>query len=60
MNDYSIGAMEALSWAKAKLKECATIRDFRKAREEILETLDRLSSGAAVNFRDKVREIPEI
>lgn len=53
MNDYGIGAMEALSWARAVLRKCRTLEQFEEARREVEEMIMRLSSGAAVDFRRK-------
>ena len=53
MNDYSIGAMEALSWARGSLKHCKTVKEFKEARDEINRTLLKLAAGAAVNFKEK-------
>jgi len=53
MNDYSIGAIEALSWVRAILKKCNEIEMFIKARKEIEDMLLRLASGAAVDFKRK-------
>ena len=60
MRDYEMGAMEALSWAFAKLRKCGNLEEFRAAKEEVEEMVLRLTSGAAVNFRDKSEFIPEI
>jgi len=57
MNDYSVGALEALSWARAVLRRCRTMRDFEEARREIEEMMIRLAAGAAVNFRRKAELI---
>ena len=54
MNDYSMGAMEALSWARARLKQCISLGEFKVARDEVNETLLRLTSGVAVNFGDRL------
>lgn len=53
MNDYSIGAMEALSYAKAVLDKYGA----RKGRKMIDETLSKIVSGTAVNFKEKTGEI---
>lgn len=42
MNDYSIGAMEALSWVMAILKKSESPESFRKARKRINEMIMRL------------------
>jgi len=60
MNDYSIGAMEALSWVRAILKKCESTESFCKARKEINEMIMRLASGAAFSFKTKTRFIPEL
>ena len=60
MRDYEIGAMEALLWAFAKLRKCGNLEKFRAAKEEVEEMVIRLTSGVAVNFRDKSEFIPEI
>jgi len=50
MNDYSIGALEALSWVLALL----TREDPTIARQEIQEAVDRVTGGIAINFRRKL------
>ena len=60
MNDYSMGALEALSWARIQLRKCDTQKDYEKTREEIGEMMIKLVSGAAVSFRDKVELSQEI
>jgi len=50
MNDYSIGALEALSWVLALL----TREDPAIAREEIQQAVDRITGGIAINFRRKL------
>ena len=57
MNEYGIGAMEALSWAKEVLKECRTPEEFRKAYTEIDATIGKLMTGAAINFQKKMDQI---
>ena len=57
MNDYGMGAMEALSWAQGILETCKSIEDFEKARREINHTVKRLMEGAAINFRKKIELI---
>lgn len=59
MNDYSMGAMEALSWSYAILRKCRTVEDFQAAQREMGEMLMRLSTGAAVSFKTRVEFIPE-
>lgn len=51
MNDYSIGALEALSWAKSVLRKCRTLDEFEAARKEMEEMFMRLASGVAVDFK---------
>jgi len=48
-----MGAMEALSWARAVLKKCRTLEQFEDARKEVEEMIMRLMSGAAVDFKRK-------
>jgi len=60
MNDYSIGAIEALSWAKAIIKKCSTLEEIRAARAQVEEMIMRLASGSAVSFRDKAELIKEL
>lgn len=57
MNDYSIGALEALSWARAVLSKCKTLEEFEATRKEIEEMIMRLSSGAAVSFKKRTEFI---
>jgi len=51
LNKYNNGAMEALSWAYAKLRKCESIEDFQGARNEIKDMIMHLSNGAAVRFK---------
>jgi len=60
MNDYSLGSLEALSWARALLRKCSTVEDFKTARETIIEVWMRIASGSAVNFKDKAERIQEL
>jgi len=60
MNDYGIGAMEALSWAYSTLKKCDSLESFQDAREDLKQMILRLASGAAVSFRDKSESIREL
>jgi hypothetical protein len=55
MNDYSIGAIEALSWARAIVKKRGP-----GATTEIEEMIMRLASGSAVSFRDRAELIKEL
>lgn len=57
MNDYSMGALEALSWARAVLVRCDSREDFEGARVEIEGMMIKLASGAYVNFRMKAELI---
>jgi hypothetical protein len=57
MNDYTIGAMEALSWAYAILERCKELKDFIEARNEVRDMIMRLSTGAAVSFKRKTEFI---
>jgi len=50
MNDYSIGALEALSWVLALLAR----EDPIIARQEIQEAVDRITGGIAINFKRKL------
>jgi hypothetical protein len=60
MNDYSIGAIEALSWARAILRKCCTLEEIRAVRAQVEEMIMRLASGSAVSFRDKAELIKEL
>ena len=60
MNDYSIGAMEALSWTRAVMAKCKDLGFFLKARHEVEEMILRLASGAAVSFKKKTDLIDEL
>lgn len=60
MNDYSIGAIEALSWARAIMKKCSSEADYARIREDVEEMIMRLASGTAVSFRDKAELIKEL
>ena len=60
LNDYSIGAIEALSWARAIMKKCRSEADYARARRDVEEMLMRLASGTAVSFRDKAELIREL
>lgn len=57
MNDYSIGALESLSWARAVLSKCKTLEEFKATRKEIEEMIMRLTSGAAVDFKRRAEFI---
>ena len=50
MNDYSIGALEALSWVLALLTKENPIT----VREEVQEAVDRVTGGVAINFKRKL------
>jgi len=60
MNDYSIGAIEALSWARAIMKKCKCHEEYQKASIQVDEMIMRLASGSAVSFRDKADLIKEL
>jgi len=60
MNDYSIGAIEALSWARAVMRRCGSVEEIRAARGQVEEMIMRLASGSAVSFRDKAELIKEL
>jgi hypothetical protein len=60
VNDYSMGALEALSWVRAVLRKCRKLEEFQVAEEEVNGMVLRLASGAAVSFRDKAALIEEI
>ena len=60
MNDYSIGALEALSWARAVLQKCKTLDQYTDASKQIQDMIMQLSSGAAVSFKRKTMTIEEI
>jgi len=57
MNDYSQGALEALAWARKVLRNCESVREFRRARGEIEDSLLKLTHGAAVNFSDRAEAL---
>ena len=54
MNDYSMGALEALTWVRSLLDQ----HDKRRIKREILDALDKLHSGVALNFRQKIELMP--
>jgi hypothetical protein len=60
MNDYSIGAIEALSWAKAIIKKCSTLEEIRAARAQVEEMILKLVGGTALSFRDRAELIKEL
>lgn len=60
MNDYSIGALEALSWAKQLLENCESEAQYERAKVEIAEALLDVVSGGAVSFRDRLTMIPRL
>jgi hypothetical protein len=60
VNDYSMGALEALSWVRAVLRKCQTLEEFQVAVQEVNGMVLRLASGAAISFRDKAALIEEI
>jgi len=60
MNDYSIGAMEALSWAKQLLENCEEMSQYERAKREVDEALLDLVGGGAVHFRDRLTMIPKL
>lgn len=60
MNDYSIGSIEALSWANAILRKCRTAEDYAKAQEKVQDMVLKLASGTAVSFRDRAELITEL
>lgn len=60
MNDYSMGALETLSWVMAVLRKCRSLEDFQGAEDEVNGMVLKLASGAAVSFRDKAALIEEI
>jgi len=56
MNEYSRGALEALSWAHKVLKRS---RSLREAEAEIGEALGRMRAGCAIEFGERLRLLPE-
>jgi hypothetical protein len=60
MNDYSIGALEALSWAKQLLENCENEAQYRRAKVEVDRALLDLVTGGAVHFRDRLTMIPKL
>jgi len=60
LNDYSIGAMEALSWARSILHQCRCEADYKKAKVEVDNMMMRLMLGAAVSFQEKTQMIKEL
>jgi len=48
MNDRAIGALEALAFAKSKVKDS-------KARKEIQTAIDLIVDGAAVDFKIRAK-----
>ncbi len=60
MNDYSIGSIEALSWANAILRKCKTAEEFATAQAKVQEMILKLASGTAVTFRDRADLITEL
>jgi hypothetical protein len=60
LNDYSIGAIEALSWARAIMRKCTCQDEYRRAGMQVEEMIMRLASGSAVSFRDKAELIKEL
>lgn len=55
MNDYAMGALEALCWAVQILDEA---KDAKQARRAIEDARDDLISGIATDFRDRLRTAP--
>ena len=60
MNDYSVGAIEALSWTRAIMRKCGSVEEIRIVRVQVDEMIMRLASGSAVSFRDKAELIREL
>ena len=60
MNDYSIGAIEALSWARAVMRKSNTQEEIRVVRQQVDEMIMRLVNGSAVSFRDRAELIKEL
>jgi len=54
LNDYSMGALEALTWVRSLLDQY----DKRRIKREIIDALDKLHSGVALNFRQKIELMP--
>ena len=53
MNEYSVGAMEALSWIRSVLRKCKTLEQFESARKEIEKMTMTLSSRGDKQTRNK-------
>ena len=60
MNDYSIGALEALSWAKQLLENCEEMGQYERAKTEVNEAMLDIVGGGAVSFRDRLTMIPRL
>ncbi len=56
MNEYSRGALEALSWAVAVLDK----KGSRDGSGDIRRAFQRLASGVALDFAGKLREVEEL
>lgn len=53
LNDYSLGALQALSWAKQTLKK----HGYKQGLTMIEETIQKIVSGVAVDFSKKIEKI---
>jgi hypothetical protein len=52
MNDYTRGALEAISWAILVLKK---VRDKSEALAEMEAVRDAILGGVAVNFHERIK-----
>ncbi|MBS7642765.1 MAG: hypothetical protein QW374_04985 [Candidatus Bathyarchaeia archaeon] len=52
MNDYTKGALEAITWAILVLKDS---KDIREAIAELESARDSILRGIAVDFREKIK-----
>ncbi|MEM2739930.1 MAG: hypothetical protein QXQ29_03930 [Candidatus Bathyarchaeia archaeon] len=52
MNDYTKGALEAITWAILVLMDA---KDIREAVAELESARDSILRGIAVDFREKIR-----
>lgn len=46
-----------MAWARKVLRNCESVREFRRARGEIEDSLLKLTHGAAVNFSDRAEAL---
>lgn len=55
MNEYSMGALEALSWVVLVLQEA---KGLEEAVSKVEDVANKVRGGVAVNFRDRVDRLP--